>query len=165
MPEISRRTDKLEAGADIVEAGNNCRKVCAKGIVIKGNYCKTEKNNYTIYRFSKESKIPKTTLLDLCSGKTSIYKSQAITIKKIADTLGVSMEYVMSLENVNKDYLEFNIPDFLRYSIDMFNRNIKTSLYDIYYCTLQSDINVAEIGGNITPNQASFLRKKSRWVL
>ena len=35
--------------------------------------------------------------------KTSIYKSQAITIKKIADTLGVSMEYVMSLEN-NKDF-------------------------------------------------------------
>ena len=119
-----------------------------------------KKNNYTIYRFSKESKIPKTTLLDLCSGKTSIYKSQAITIKKIADTLGVSMEYVMSLENVNKDYLEFNIPDFLRYSINMFNRNIKTSLYDIYYCTLQSDINVAEVEGLITPNQANFLRKK-----
>lgn len=119
-----------------------------------------KKNNYTIYRFSKESKIPKTTLLDLCSGKTSIYKSQAITIKKIADTLGVSMEYVMSLENVNKDYLEFNIPDFLKHSINMFNRNIKTSLYDIYFCTLQSDINVAEVGGYISPSQAWFLRKK-----
>ena len=70
------------------------------------------------------------------------------------------MEYVMSLENVNKDYLEFNIPDFLRYSINMFNRNIKTSLYDIYYCTLQSDINVAEVGGYISSNQAWFLRKK-----
>lgn len=117
-------------------------------------------SNYTIYRFSKESKIPKTTLLDLCSGKTSIYKSQAITIKKIADTLGVSMEYIMSLENVNIDYLEFNIPDFLRDSINKFNRNIKTSHYDIYFCTLQSDINVAEVGGYITPNQAWFLRKK-----
>lgn len=119
-----------------------------------------EMNNYTIYGFSKESTIPKTTLLDLCSGKTSIYKSQAITIKKIADTLGVSMEYVMSLEDVNKKYLEVNIPVFLRDSINAFKKNIKTSLYDIYYCTLQSDINVAEIGGNITPNQASFLRKK-----
>ena len=119
-----------------------------------------EKNNYTIYRFSKESRIPKTTLLDLCSGKTSIYKSQAITIKKIADTLGVPMEYVMSLEDATKDYLEFNIPDFLKDSINTFNKNIKTSLYDIYYCTLQSDINVAEVGGYITPNQACFLRKK-----
>lgn len=95
-----------------------------------------ENNNYTIYRFSKESGIPKTTLLDLCSGKTSIYKSQAITIKKIANTLGVSMEYLMSLENTSKDYLEFNIPDFLKDSINLFNKNIKTSLYDIYYCTL-----------------------------
>lgn len=119
-----------------------------------------ENNNYTIYRFSKESGIPKTTLLDLCSGKTSIHKSQAITIKKIANTLGVSMEYLMSLENTFKDYLEFNIPDFLKDSINLFNKNINTSLYDIYYCTLQSDINVAEVGGNITPNQAWFLRKK-----
>ena len=119
-----------------------------------------ENSNYTIYRFSKESKIPKTTLLDLCSGKTSIYKSQAITIKKIADALGVSMEYIMSLENVNKDYLEFNIPDFLKDSINKFNINRKNSLYDVYYCTLQSDINVAEIGGYISSNQAWFLRKK-----
>ena len=117
-------------------------------------------NNYTIYRFSKESKIPKTTLLDLCSGRTSIYKSQAITIKKIADTLGVSMEYVMALENNTIDYLEFNIPDFLKDSINTFNKNINTSLYDIYFCTLQSDINIAEVGGFVTPNQAWFLRKK-----
>ena len=117
-------------------------------------------NNYTIYRFSKESKIPKTTLLDLCSGRTSIYKSQAITIKKIADTLGVSMEYIMALENNTIDYLEFNIPDFLKDSINTFNKNINTSLYDIYFCTLQSDINIAEVGGFITPNQAWFLRKK-----
>ena len=119
-----------------------------------------ESNNYTIYRFSKESTVPKTTLLDLCSGKTSIYKSQAITIKKIADTLGLSMEYIMSLENTNKDYLEFSIPEFLKDSIDNFNKNVKTSLYDVYYCTLQSDINVAEVGGYISSNQAWFLRKK-----
>lgn len=119
-----------------------------------------ESNNYTIYRFSKESTVPKTTLLDLCSGKTSIYKSQAITIKKIADTLGLSMEYIMSLENTNKDYLEFSIPEFLKDSIDNFSKNVKTSLYDVYYCTLQSDINVAEVGGYISSNQAWFLRKK-----
>ena len=119
-----------------------------------------EKNNYTIYRFSKDSSVPKTTLLDLCSGKRSIYKSQAITIKKIADTLGVSMEFVMSLENGVKNYLELNIPNFLQNSIEKFVMNMNTSHYDIYYCTLQSDINVAEIGGYITPNQAWFLRKK-----
>lgn len=119
-----------------------------------------EKNNYTIYNFSKESKIPKTTLLDLCSGKTSIYKSQAITIKKIADTLHVSMEYIMSLENYNKNYLEFNIPDFLKDSIDKFKENKNSFSFDIFYGILQSDINVAEVSGYITPNQAWYLRRK-----
>lgn len=117
-------------------------------------------NNYTIYRFSKMSCIPKTTLQDLCKGKTTIYKSQAITIKKIAETLGLSMEYIMSLDNPNKDYLESNIPNFLKESIKKFKDNLNTSYYDIYFCTLQSDINIAEVGGHITPNQAWFLRKK-----
>ena len=119
-----------------------------------------ENNNYTIYRFSKESTIPKTTLIDLCRGKTSIDKSQAITIKKIADTLGVSMEYIMCLEEPNKAYLELNIPKFLEESIVNYKKNIRTSLYDVYYGLLQSDINVAEVGGYISPNQAWFLRKK-----
>lgn len=116
--------------------------------------------NYTIYRFSKESGIPKTTLLDLCSGKTSIHKSQAITVQKIANTLGVSMEYLMSLENINKDYLECNIPDFLKESISNYKKNYNTLHWDIYYGYLQSDINVAEVEEYITSNQAWFLRKK-----
>ncbi len=119
-----------------------------------------ENNNYTIYRFSKESGVPKTTLIDLCSGKTSILKSQAITVKKIADTLGVTMEYIMTLDYFDKLYLEFNIPEFLKISINNYKKNINTSLHDIYYCTLQSDINVAEVEGNITPNQAWFIREK-----
>lgn len=119
-----------------------------------------ESKKFTIYKFSKLSSVPKTTLLDLCSGKTSIAKSQAITIKKIADALNVSMEYIMSLDNVNKDYLEYNIPSFLECSIKDYKKNYNTSLYDIFYCTLQSDINVAEVEGLITPNQANFLRKK-----
>lgn len=119
-----------------------------------------DNKKYTIYRFSKESGVPKTTLLDLCSGKTSIHRSQAITIKKIANTLGVSMEYLMNLEDSNKDYLECNIPDFLKESITNYNKNYNTCRWDIYYGYLQSDINVSEVEGYITSNQAWFLRKK-----
>lgn len=119
-----------------------------------------EKNNYTIYRFSKESSIPKTTLIDLCSGRTSIHKSQAITIKKIADTLGYSMEYIMSLESPNKEYLEYNLPEILKESIRNLQENTNTMLWDIYYGTLQSDINAAEVNAQITSNQAWYLRKK-----
>ena len=119
-----------------------------------------EKNNYTIYRFSKESLVPKTTLIDLCSGKSSIQRSQAITIKKIADALGVTMETIMLLDNPNNDYLECNLPEFLIESINNYKRNSKTIRCDIYYSTLQSDINVAEVEGFITPNQAWYLRGK-----
>lgn len=118
------------------------------------------KKNYTIYSFAKESSIPKTTLIDLCNGKTSINKSQAITIKRIADTLGVSMEFIMLLESPNKDYLELDLPKRLVKSISNFLENIDTIHYDIYFCELQSDINVCEVDGEISYNQAEYLRKK-----
>lgn len=57
-----------------------------------------EKKNYTIYRFSKESGIPKTTLIDLCSGKTSILNSKAITVLKLSLFLDLKMEDIMKLE-------------------------------------------------------------------
>lgn len=117
-------------------------------------------NKYTIYKFSKESSIPKTTLIDLCNGKTSIENSKAITIKKIANTLGLSMEYIMNLDSPKKKYLEFNIPPFLEDSITKYVNNLNTSCVDIYYGILQSDINVAEVGSFISPNQAWYLRKK-----
>lgn len=118
------------------------------------------KKNYTIYSFAKESSIPKTTLIDLCNGKTSINKSQAITVKRIADTLGVSMEFIMLLESPNKDYLELDLPKRLVNSISNFLENIDTIHYDIYFCELQSDINVCEVDGEISYNQAEYLRKK-----
>ncbi len=86
-----------------------------------------ENKNYAIYRFSKESAIPKTNLLDLCSGKTSIQRAQAITIKRIAYTIGCSMEYIMFLENPDRTYLELNITDFLKDSI----KNLETSIKKI----------------------------------
>ncbi len=121
-----------------------------------------ENKNYTIYGFSKKYNIPKTTLIDLCSGKASLLKSQAITIKKIADGLGVSMEYVLSLEQSNKEYLEKVIPSFLKLSINNYKKSIKENktLIDIYYGILQSDINNAEVNGLISSNQAWYLRDK-----
>ena len=126
-----------------------------------------ENKNYTLYGFSKKYNIPKTTLIDLCRGKASIFKSQAITIKKIADGLGVSMEYVLSLEQNNKEYLQKDIPSFLRLSINNYKRSVKENMgqIDIYYGILQSDINNAEVNGLISNNQAWYLREKYLGVL
>ena len=70
------------------------------------------------------------------------------------------MEYIMSLETPNKDYLEYNLPEILKESIRNLKENTNTLLWDIYYGTLQSDINAAEVNDQITSNQAWYLRKK-----
>jgi transcriptional regulator with XRE-family HTH domain len=46
----------------------------------------------TKYRLAKESRIPHTTVLDICSGKVNIKKATGETLYKIAQTLGVSIE-------------------------------------------------------------------------
>lgn len=50
------------------------------------------------YRLSKESGIPQTTIVDICSGKSRIEKCSADTIYRIAKTLNVSMESLIEQE-------------------------------------------------------------------
>lgn len=51
-----------------------------------------EEKGITKYRLSKESGVPQTTIIDICSGKTRIEKCSAETIYRISKVLGVSME-------------------------------------------------------------------------
>ena len=51
-----------------------------------------ERKNMTVYRLSKDSGIPYTTLSDLCNDKASLRKCTAETLYRLAKTLGVSME-------------------------------------------------------------------------
>lgn len=57
-----------------------------------------DKKNITRYHLSKISGIPKTTIVDICSGKSSIEKCSAKTIQLIAIALNCSMEEIMELE-------------------------------------------------------------------
>ena len=50
------------------------------------------------YRLAKESGIPQTTIIDICSGKARIEKCSADTIYKIAKALQVSMESLIEQE-------------------------------------------------------------------
>ena len=59
-----------------------------------------------------------------------------------------------------KTYLELNLPDWLQQSIDAYNDNKESSLWDCYFCELQSDINVCEVENIITSEQAWYLREK-----
>ena len=51
--------------------------------------------NYSIYRLSKNSGVPYTTVNDICSGKAQLEKCSAETIYKLAKELGVSMETLL----------------------------------------------------------------------
>ena len=55
--------------------------------------------NITKYQLSKISGVPKTTVIDIRSGKTSIQKCNAKTVQQIAKALNCSMEDIMELEN------------------------------------------------------------------
>lgn len=59
-----------------------------------------------------------------------------------------------------KDYLECGIPKWLQESITRWENGKESNVWDCLYCELQSDINVAEVDQEITPEQAWFLRGK-----
>lgn len=137
-----------------------------------------KQRNMTKYSLSKISGVPKTTVLDICSGKSSMEKCSAKTVYQLAKALDCSMEELMELESpldyhietglpIDNSYLERNIPLFLQEAIEKMKKawekidaGKECFLWDCDYCELQSEINVAETGNAISPEQAWYLREK-----
>ena len=120
-------------------------------------------NNYTVYRLSKESGVPKTTIFDISSGKSNLLDCSGRNLLKISKCLGVSIEDLLSLDQelYNPTY-DKNIPTFLAESIDNIKKakKKKSSLLDCYLDETNSSINVCEIENLISKEQADYLRKK-----
>jgi len=121
------------------------------------------KKNYTVYRLSKESGVPKTTIFDISSGKSNLLDCSGRNLLKISKCLGVSIEDLLSLDQelYNPTY-DKNIPAFLAESIDNIKKakKKKSSLLDCYLDEANSSINVCEIENLISKEQADYLRKK-----
>ena len=121
------------------------------------------KKNYTVYRLSKESGVPKTTIFDISSGKSNLLDCSGRNLLKISECLGVSIEDLLSLDQelYNPTY-DKNIPAFLAESIDNIKKakKKKSSLLDCYLDETNSSINVCEIENLISKEQADYLRKK-----
>ena len=137
-----------------------------------------DQKNITKYHLSKISGVPKTTIIDICSGQSSIDRCSAKTVLQIAKALGCSMEDIMMLEEPkkynaetglpeDKSYLECGLPEYLKVSLD----NMKKSWaiedsgerdyhWDLYWGELNADINSAEIDKSISSEQAWYLREK-----
>ena len=134
--------------------------------------------NITKYHLSKISGVPKTTIIDICAGKSSIEKCSAKTIQQIASALNCTMEEMMQLDAPekldeqtglpkNKKYLECGLPPYLQKSLENMKRSWKIEdsgkrdpHWDIYWCDLNADINSAEVDRVISLEQAWYLREK-----
>ena len=130
--------------------------------------------NITKYHLSKISGVPKTTVIDICSGKSSLERCSAKTLYQIAQALGCTMEELLMNDDHNTEtglpedqsYLECGLPAYLQESISKMKKawhlidSGKDYLHwDCDYCELQSDINTAEMSRTITEDQAWYLRK------
>ena len=122
--------------------------------------------NISMYRLSQISGVPKTTVIDICSGKSSIENCNAKTVLQLSRALNCSMEDIMQAADSNNHY-ETALPKYLKASLDNMKKAIKLKSsgqkylrYDCDYCELQSDINTAEVSGEISPDQAWYLRSK-----
>lgn len=130
--------------------------------------------NMTKYKLSKDSGVPKTTILDICANRSELSKCSAKTVRMLARALNMSMEDLLdevdSVANdgkpINKDYLEANLPKLITDSIKKINKSWKLkdkgiySTWDSDYCELQSNINICETGNLISSEQAWYLREK-----
>ena len=132
--------------------------------------------NMSMYRLAQISGVPKTTVIDICSGKSSIEGCNAGTVLQLAKALGCSMEDLMKIDTADYDrktglpkdmsYLEKGLPPYLEKSLSAMRRcweiedNGGTDIHwDLYWCELNADINSAENEQSISREQASHLRR------
>ena len=134
-----------------------------------------EQKKISKYHLSKISGVPKTTITDICAGRSDIERCTAKTVMQLAKALECTMEEIMEMASPfdvsglpkDKAYLECGLPTFLQESLEAMKKawNIldngeKYLRWDCDYCNLQSDINIAEVGSLISTEQAWYLREK-----
>ena len=136
-----------------------------------------EEKNMSVYRLAQLSGVPKTTVMDICSGKSSIEGCNAGTVYRLAKALDCSMEDMMKINTARYDketglpkddaYLEKGLPPYLEKSLsdmvkswEIEDNGGEDIHWDAFWCALNSDINVAESERSISKKQADYLRKK-----
>lgn len=137
-----------------------------------------QQKNMTKYHLAKISGVPKTTIADICAGRSSIDRCSFRTVWLLSKALGCPVEDLMEPDirsgpaadsglPEDPSYLECGLPQYLRESIDRmraaWERKEREGVYlrfDEDYCELQSNINCAEVNQEISSDQAWYLRGK-----
>lgn len=135
-----------------------------------------DERNISMYRLSQLSGVPKTTVIDICSGKSSIEGCTAKTVFQLSKALDCPMEDLMRIDaacyhlktGLPKDtsYLEKGLPLYLTHSLESMKQSWakedsgeKDLHWDVYWCELNADINAAENERSISKEQAQYLRR------
>jgi len=133
--------------------------------------------NMTMYHLAKISGVPKTTVLDICSGKSDIGACNARTVQRLSQALGCTMEELMQVNIArpgegnglpkDEERFEKGLPLYLRQSVDAMCLSWKRKdageqdlHWDLNWCDLNADINSAETEQEISSEQAWYLRRK-----
>ena len=113
----------------------------------------------TVYRLSKISDLPKSTLNDIATGKVELLDCSGRTLQKISNCLNIKIEKLLELEPEEATTV---LPKFLNDSIDDYRKAVRkrTTLIDCYSDQLNSSINVAEVESLISIETAQRLRKR-----
>jgi len=135
-----------------------------------------DQHKITKYHLSQISGVPKTTIMDICAGRSDISRCSAKTVQQLAKALNITMEDIMSFGTAydsetgfpkDNSYLECGLPRFLQESIQAMKAawqkldcGEEYLRWDCDFCNLQTDINNAEVNQMISSEQAWYLREK-----
>lgn len=134
-----------------------------------------DKKNVSLEELSKTSGISLNIISNIYYKLDKLENHNTQTIEKLANSLNFTKEEFIDLLSSydknglpkDKSYLECGLPEFLQESIEAMKeawRKIDNDEeyyhWDIDYCNLQTDINIAEVEQIISSEQAWYLREK-----
>ena len=134
-----------------------------------------DKKNVSLEELSKTSGISLNIISNIYYKLEKLENQNTQTIEKLANSLNFTKEEFIDLLSSydknglpkDKSYLECGLPEFLQESIEAMKEAWKKIdndeeyyHWDIDYCNLQTDINIAEVEQIISSEQAWYLREK-----
>lgn len=132
------------------------------------------KKKMTQYRLSVVSGVPRTTIVDICAGRTLIKNANGETLYKLAKALKVPMEALIELDQPDQidektkmprdeSYLEIALPKKIKQALNGYKRafaNDNLAAIEYYLSILTSEIKSSLIKQEITRKQRDYLFKK-----
>ena len=122
-----------------------------------------KKCNLSLYKLSKISGLPQSTISDINTGKSKLLDCNGKTLLNLYKALKLTIEELLELKQpIYKPEFESNMPTFLLESLNNLKRAIrfKSDLLDCYTLEVNSCINVCEIENLISKEHANYLRNK-----